>query len=117
MAVYTHEDVTPSIIANTIMQKRFIDGVFKVYTITPSEGYVLHDNALDFGALDPEIGGPLYDEDGNEVMLEGFTGGTCTCAAAYDFVANPRGFYAKLESEVPADQIFGGVGNNDHEVM
>ena len=116
MAV-SYEDVTPPIIANTNMSKMFIDGIFKVYTIESVEGYVLHDNALDFGALDHEIGGPLFDEDDNEVMLEGFTGGICTCAAEYDFVDNHRGFYAKLESEVPADQIFGGANNNNHEIM
>lgn len=116
MAIYTYEDVIPPIIANTIMQKRFIDGVHKQYTIEAIDGYVLHDSRLDFGALDPEVGGPLFDEDGNEVLLEGFTGGVVTCGAAYDFATNPWGFYAAPESSVPADQIFGGV-NNDHEVM
>lgn len=117
MAVYTYEDVTPPIIANTIMRKRFIDGVFKVYTIKPVDGYVLHDNTLDYEAIDPVVGGPLFDENGEVVMLEGYASGEKTCAANYDFVANPRGFYAKLESEVPADQIFGGGGSNNHEVM
>ena len=111
MAVYAYEDVIPSLIANTTMQKRYIDGVHKQYCITAVDGYVLHDNTLD-----------LYEdgltEDGEPVgeLLLGYSRGTKTCGANYDFTANPREFYAVLESEVPADQIFGGGGGN-HEVM
>lgn len=110
MAVITHEDVTPPIVANTIMQKRFIDGVFKVYTIAPIEGYVLHDKAYDTPILDPET----LEETG-EVIL-GYRTSMGTCAASYDFVANPREFYAVPETDVPADQIFGNTGGN-HEIM
>ena len=116
MAIYTYEDVTPSLIDNTTMQKMFIDGVHKVYVIGAIDGYVLHDKSYDFGALDPEFGGPLFDEEGNEVMLPGYTSGTVTCAANYNFVTNPREFYAVPEDSVPADQIFGGTGGN-HEIM
>lgn len=114
---WIYEDVLPPIIENTIMQKRFLDGVFKVYSIKAIDGYVLHDARLDYPSTDPETGEPLFDEDGNELITEGFAGGTVTCAASYDFTTNPWGFYAVPEDSVPADQIFGGVGNNDHEVM
>lgn len=110
MAVYTYEDVNPTLIANTTMRKLFINGVWKTYNITANEGYVLHDNTLDQyeGGLD-ENGEPVGE------LLLGYTTTTCTCGASYDFTANPREFYAVLASEVPADQIFGS-GNN-HEVM
>lgn len=116
MAVITYEDVTPPIIANTIMQKRLWDGVHKTYTIKAIDGYVLHDNTLDYPSTDAETGEPLFDENGNELITLGYAAGTTTCAASYNFVANPREFYAVPEDSVPADQIFGGV-NNDHEVM
>lgn len=116
MAV-TYEDVTPPIIANTIMKKRLYDGVFKQYTIKPIEGYVLHDNTLDYQTADPETGEPLFDENGNELITQGFASGEKTCAATYNFVTNPREFFTVPESSVPADQIFGGGGSNDHEVM
>lgn len=103
----TYEDVTPSFIANTIMRKRFYDGVHTQYTIKAVDGYVLHDKGRDWPDEDPETG--------EEIWKLGFTRGTTTCGANYDFTANPREFYALLESEVPADQIFGS-GNN-HEVM
>ena len=117
MAIVIHEDVTPPIIANTIMQKRFIDGVFKQYTIKAVDGYVLHDNTLDYQSTDPETGEPLFDENGNELITLGYATGTKTCAASYDFVANPREFYTVPENTVPADQIFGGGNEPEHEIM
>lgn len=107
---YTYEDVIPTLIENTTMQKRLLDGVHRTYRITPNEGYVLHDKERDWYELDPETG-----MESEEVTL-GYTTGTATCAANYDFTANPREFYAVPENSVPADQIFGGE-NNDHEIM
>lgn len=101
--IVTYEDVIPPIIENTVMRKRFLDGVFLVYTIAPAEGYVLHDNTYDYEDLD-----------GNLVICYRRSEGTC--AANYDFEVNSRGFYAVLASEVPADQIFENPGS-DHEVM
>lgn len=102
--VITYEDVNLSLIENTTMQKVFRDGVHSTYNITPVAGYVLHDKGYDV---------PSYDEHGNETgeVTLGYRISTATCAASYDFTANPREFYA-----VPADQIFGG-GYNDHEIM
>jgi hypothetical protein len=107
---FTYVDVNPTLIPNTVMQKRLRDGVDYQYRISPAEGYVLHDNVLDSYED--------YTEDGEGVgePILGFTPATSTCAANYDFVANPRQFYAVLRNTVPEDQIFGGV-NNDHEVM
>lgn len=96
--VVTYEDVIPPIIENTIMRKRYYDGVFRLYTIAPAEGYVLHDNTYDY-----------IDLDGNLVICYRMSEGTC--AANYDFVTNPREFYAVPENEVPADQIFDNTNN------
>ena len=103
----TYQDVTP-VIPNTTMQKTFLDGVERSYLIAPVEGYVLHDKALDWTEIDEFTG--------EETAKQGYTGGTVGCGANYDFTANSREFFTVLETEVPADQIF-GVGNNDHEVM
>ena len=109
MAVWTYEDVTPSLIENTTMQKGFSDGVHRVYVITPCEGYVLHDVVLDSYVE--------YDEEGNGIgePILGYTPASKRIGANYDFVTNPKEFYAVLASSVPADQIYGG--GDDHEVM
>lgn len=106
---YTYRDVNPTLIENTTMRLRLNNDVPMSYWITPNEGYVLHDKGLD----------NWYDNDGNELdaPVLGFRRTTATCGANYDFVANTREFYTVLESEVPADQIFGGGNNNDHEIM
>ena len=105
----TYQDVNPSLIANTTMQKRLYDGVHKQYLIAPNENYVLHDNRL---ATDIDIDGNPIDP-----PLAGYTGTTVSVAASYDFTANPFNIYAVLRNTVPEDQIFGGGDNNDHEVM
>jgi hypothetical protein len=81
------------------MYKKLRDGVHTTYAITAIEGYVLHDNS-----------GNWFDMEGNE--CEAYYRGTVTCPASYDFTANPRKFYAIPENEAPADQIFGGGGND-----
>jgi hypothetical protein len=106
--MWTYPDVIPSLIENTTMQMGINEsGAHKTYRITPVPGYVIHDNTRDYTDLDPETM--------EEVEKLGFTRGTVSCAANYDFAANPRDFYAVPETDVPADQIFGG--GNDHEVM
>ena len=94
MEVITYEAVNPSLIPNTIMRKLLRDGVHTVYYIAPVPGYVLHDNAGNW-----EDAGITY---------EAYYMGECSCRADYDFVANPREFYAVMADSVPADQIFGG---------
>lgn len=100
MLKYTYENVTPSFIANTTMQKRFMDGVAIAYTIKADDGYVLHDNTMDWTDIDPETG--------ESVLNLGYAVGTKTCGADYDFAENSREFYAVAENSVPADRIFGG---------
>lgn len=86
----TYEDVTPSLIENTCMQKVLEDGVHKVYYITPVGGYVLHDKESDFVKINFDTM--------EETIVPGFNRSTCSCGASYDFTANPREFYT-----VPAD--------------
>ena len=109
MATITREDLNPTLIENTNMKKVFRDGVHVQYEITPNSGYVLHDKTYDE---------PVFDEEGNETgeVILGFRVYTASCAANYDFATNPREFYAVPESDVPADQIFGG-GNTETETM
>jgi hypothetical protein len=107
--IITKEDVIPSLIPNTVMQKFLVDGVHKQYTIAPAEGYVVHDNRLDYPVADD------YGEPTGEVIL-GYSEGMKSVSASYDFVANPYEIYAVPRNTVPEDQIFGG-GNNNHEVM
>lgn len=114
MAIWTYEN-TASLIENATMQIGKADGVPTIYRITPNINYVLHDNARDWEAYDEETGDLIFDENGNTIIVQGFTRGTATCSINYDFYTNPREFFTRLESEVPVDQIF-GVGNN-HEVM
>lgn len=110
MEVVTYEVVTPTPIENVTVTKVFSDGVHKIYRLKAVDGYVLHDNRYDYYAFDEESGMPS-----TEVTL-GYTGGTVSANARYDFTANPYEFYAVLRTSVPENQIFGGV-DNDHEVM
>lgn len=104
------ELVTPTLIENTTMHKYINSaGEFKTYRIKANDGYVLHDKDLDTDEFDEN-----FEPTGNVIL--GYTTGTCSCGANYDFTANTREFYAVLADTVPADQIFSG-GNNDHEIM
>lgn len=104
--MWTYEDLIPTLIPNTTMQKGFnANGVHKIYVITPNPGYVLHDAASD-----------QPDEEAGTVTLA-FASGSCSCGANYDFVANPREFYAIPEEDVPENSVIYGGVDNDHEVM
>lgn len=104
MPVWTEEILNPSPVENTTITKQYMDGVFKIYSITPNEGYVLHDITLADEVYDPETGEPTGE------IIPGYYEGTRTVAASYDFVTNPRQFYAVLRSEVPNDNICGTTG-------
>lgn len=106
---YTYEDVIPSLIPNTTMFMRLRDGVPTTYSISPVDGYVLHDNMGCWTEIDEMTG--------DETVKHAFYCGSCTCPVSYDFVANPREFYAVPGNTVPENQIFGGGGNNGHEIM
>ena len=104
----TYVDVIPTLIENTTMQQRLNDGVPYTYRITPIDGYVIHDKTAEWVDMDLDTG--------EWITKPGYKSGTVSCGANYDFVVNPREFYAVLASSVPADQIFGG-GNNNAEIM
>lgn len=95
----TYEDLIHTLIANTTMQKVYYNGTFRGYYIRPIDGYVLHDNAGDWTDVDSETG--------KEITITSYYTDTCSCGANYDFMANPRDFYAVPSDSVPADQIFG----------
>lgn len=116
--MYTYEDVIPSLIPNTIMHKCIDEkGVHITYEIAPIDGYVLHDQRRDWTDTDP------YTMD--TVFKLGYTGGSASCAASYNFSAiivtdnngadytayGERQFFAVPEANVPTDQIFGGGSN------
>lgn len=104
-----YEEVIPSPIENATTVKGIVDGVHRNYRISPNEGYVLHDKRDDFVEIDPDTE--------EEITRLAFFRGMCSCRFDYDFVANPYEFYTVPEDSVPADQIFGGGDNNDHEIM
>jgi hypothetical protein len=82
-----YEDVIPSLIPNTIMQKCYRDNANFVYYITPRLGYMLHDKLMDFEKVDKDTTMPT-----GEIEL-GFRSSVASCAANYDFFENPREFY------------------------
>lgn len=106
----TYETVTPSPVPNTIVQKMINNGVHLAYTITPIDGYVMHDKNYDTEVLDEN------DEPTGEVLL-GYHPSRGSVAVNYDFAETTvidgytaygsREFFARPESEVPPD----------HEVM
>ena len=110
MAEYITQPVIPSLIENTVMSLTYKDGVPSTYNIAPASGYVLHDKNYDMPVFDMDT----MTETGEYIL--GYRTSAASCAANYDFTANPREFYAVPENDVPADQIFGGGGNNDHEI-
>ena len=87
------EEMTPSPIENTTVKKAILNGVFSSYRISANEGFKLHDNTLDDFELDAN---------GNETdkIILGYSKGTKTCGANYDWKVNPREFYAIPCSEV-----------------
>lgn len=75
----TREDLIPTLIPNTTMQKIFIDGVHKQYSIKPYEGYVLHDNRADEEVTDPDT----HELTGDVVLR--YSTGEKTVRHDYDF--------------------------------
>lgn len=121
----TYEDVIPSLIPNTNMQKVFNGSTLLVFRISACDGYVLHDNRRDRVETDPSTDEPIGDP------VPGYSEGTISVAAAYDFDTVVAGYdgttpvnkigqfelYAILRSSVPEDQIFGVGDNNTPEIM
>jgi hypothetical protein len=110
-----YENVEPSLIPNTIMQKGILNGIHKNYHIYPIANYVLHDNAMDYQDINPETL--------EETLKFGYSPSSVyvSCGANYDFTPHTvtdengntytaygnRDFFAIPQSDVPADQIFG----------
>lgn len=114
----TYGNYVNSPIPNTTMQEVLRDGALYKYELVPSSGYVLHDKSSDTYLENVEI----YNEETGEFevitkTILGFVSGSTSCAANYDFTANPREFYTILREDAPEDAvIFGGV-NKENEVM
>jgi hypothetical protein len=106
----TYEEMKPSLIANAAVKKGLLNGVHKLYDLNANKGYVLHDNMLDEGVIDPDTLEPTGK------IKKGYYTGTRSVRYDYDFTTNPREFYAVLENSVPSDQIF-NVPSGDHEIM
>lgn len=99
-------------IANTTITELTNNGTLLGYDIKANEGYVLHDKNLDTEVIDEETAMPT-----GEILL-GYRPpeGSCGVHKNYDFSATtvidgytahgPREFFARPQSEVPADQIF-----------
>jgi hypothetical protein len=102
----TYEDINPSLIPNTTMQKGMLNGILRVYLITPVDGYVLHDKAWD---------SPVYDENGNETgeVILGYQTGMASCGFNYNWAENPREFFAVPAESVPTEQIHGATPSTE----
>lgn len=85
---WTYEDVIPTLVPNTTMQKKLLDGVHKVYIIEPNEGYVLHDNRTYGIILDDEL---------NETRYPRFATGDMSVSANYDFNNTTQGTYEGVD--------------------
>lgn len=88
----SYETIQKPLIKNTLMKKRYINGVFKFYVIIPMDGYVLHDSLCDY-------------PDENGELITCYTKQEVSCLADYDFTTNPRNFYTSLEILVNAEDI------------
>lgn len=79
----TFDDIV-TLIPNATMKKRYVDGVFKSYNITPNEGYVLFDTARDYSEVEKSV-----DDNGNEIEIDvhrkGYGKGMSSCGYDYEF--------------------------------
>lgn len=94
-------NVIPNLLDNITVTERLNNGELYGYKIKANDGYVLHDKGRDWKDINLDTM--------EETLKLGFTRGDAFEFYPYDFEVNPREFYAVPESEVPADQIFGGV--------
>ena len=106
MAVFTYEIATDIVLPNITVERKYADGVQSAYRITANEGYVLHSPSRDVEVTDPMTG---------ETHIEQYYYRQATIPVVRP--VETWDWHAVLESDVPADMIFGGGGNNDHEVM
>ena len=103
---YTYEDVVPTLIENTTMKKRLLNGVHKTYVIKAVDGYALHDKRVDDVMVDQETG--------EETIIPTFKTGETTVAASYDFSTVTQGTYTYVdENEVEVTIPVSMVGVNE----
>lgn len=96
---------TEIVIPNITIERKYVDDVHRAYRLTANEGYVLHSPSLDTVIEDPMTG---------ETRTEQYYYRQWTINKAQPI--STWDWHAVLESDVPADMIF-GVGGNNHEVM
>lgn len=129
---FTYKEINPTLIPNTIMQKRLRDDVNYQFIIEAEKGYVLHDRRIDEEEYYPES----TISTGN--VIPRFKKGSTTVPASYDFTVTTNDtytytdennieitipvvkigayeFYALPEDIVSISQISGG--NIDYEIM
>lgn len=108
MAVYTETIDTSFNFPHIDIYKRFRDGVQTAWHVYPHEGYVMYSQSTDVITTQD----PMTGEETTEIYYCRMAG----LSLRYNF--DNFDYIAVLESEVPADHIFGG-GNNEpeHEVM
>lgn len=104
MATYTEAIETSFNYPNIDIYRRFRDGVQSGYKVLPHDGYVMYDTTDVVEVEDPDTG---------EMVQERYYCRFAILPLGYNF--DNFSFVAVLESDVPADHIFGG-GNN-HAVM
>lgn len=119
---WTYENVVPSLIPNTIMQKGINEaGQHKVFTIRAMEGYVLHDTNYDTFIEKPFVDEVTGEETTILVPALGYHTGLVSCPATYAFTPvqviddagnthtayGSRQFFTMPVGDAPADQIFG----------
>lgn len=105
MAVITYEIAPDIVLENITVERKYADGVQTAYRLTPNEGYVLHSPSLDSEIVDPMTG---------ETRIEQYYYRQATLTVVRP--VSTWDWHAVLETDVPADMIFGG-GNNEHEKM
>lgn len=101
--MWTYED-NWDLLPNINVRHCYKDGILKMFTLYPAEGYVLHIPSGD------EI---VIDENGNEVLRPYYTYGGATCRLNYNFATNPNNYHADLYEEGMV--VFGD--KPEHEVM
>ena len=102
----TYELETNIVIENVTIERKYNDGIHQAYRLTANAGYVLHSPARDVEVEDPMTG---------ETHIEQYYYRQCTIPVARP--VSDWDWHAVLESDVPADMIFGGGGKPDHEIM
>lgn len=117
MAIYTTEINTNYNIPNITVYNKLKDGVLSAYQVIPNEGYVMYDStANDTEPVLDENGDFMFDENGEMIVQP--TRYYCRLAGIPLRLPNkPYDYVAVLETEVPADHIYGAGNDKEHEVM